>query len=265
AVKIMRGMEYAGFIIALTANAVIGREEMFLQNGFDGFISKPIDSRELNHCLNEYIRNKKPPEIIEEARREQHEKKQDYNDIAPDIEKFFIHDAENAVKILENLSDKTGNMNSEEKEAYITTVHGIKSALFNIGETGLSEIASKLETASREGNRESDKEIMLSETPVLVNALKALIIKFSPDEDSVYISEEALTREDTDYLKEKLLIIKTACGQLNKKEAKSALSELQRKAWTKNINSALEDIATLLLHSEFDKAAETAQKAASAL
>ena len=39
------GTEYAKTIpvIALTANAVIGSEEMFLQNGFQPFLSKPID------------------------------------------------------------------------------------------------------------------------------------------------------------------------------------------------------------------------------
>jgi len=56
---ILRGMGYKNPIVALTANAVIGQEEMFLKNGFDGFISKPIDSRELNRILMELLRNKK--------------------------------------------------------------------------------------------------------------------------------------------------------------------------------------------------------------
>ena len=56
--KILREMGYTHPIVALTANAVVGQEEMFLANGFDGFISKPIDSRELNHILIELIRNK---------------------------------------------------------------------------------------------------------------------------------------------------------------------------------------------------------------
>ncbi|MCL2269832.1 MAG: ATP-binding protein, partial [Treponema sp.] len=70
AVKIIRDTGYSRSIIALTANALIGQAKMFMQNGFDGFISKPIDSRELNLILNDLIRNKKPPEVIEAARRE---------------------------------------------------------------------------------------------------------------------------------------------------------------------------------------------------
>lgn len=42
-------------IIALTANAVNGAESMFLNNGFDGFLSKPIISEELNKCLFKFL------------------------------------------------------------------------------------------------------------------------------------------------------------------------------------------------------------------
>jgi len=35
-------------IVALTANALVGNEEMFRQNDFDGFIPKPIDVCQLN-------------------------------------------------------------------------------------------------------------------------------------------------------------------------------------------------------------------------
>jgi len=59
ATKILREMGYKGTIVALTANALVGNADMFLKNGFDSFISKPIDSRELNLVLNEYIRDKK--------------------------------------------------------------------------------------------------------------------------------------------------------------------------------------------------------------
>jgi signal transduction histidine kinase/CheY-like chemotaxis protein len=58
-VKNMREAGYTHSIVALTANALIGHAEMFLQNGFDGFISKPIDSRELNTVLIDFIKNKK--------------------------------------------------------------------------------------------------------------------------------------------------------------------------------------------------------------
>ena len=38
-------------IVALTANAVSGAREMFLEEGFDGFLAKPVDTRELERVL----------------------------------------------------------------------------------------------------------------------------------------------------------------------------------------------------------------------
>jgi CheY-like chemotaxis protein len=42
---------------------------MFMENGFDGFISKPIDIRQLNLTLNKLIRDRYPAETVEAARR----------------------------------------------------------------------------------------------------------------------------------------------------------------------------------------------------
>lgn len=51
----LRAMDYEGPIVALTANALVGHAEMFLQNGFNGFVSKPIDSREMDRILSAFI------------------------------------------------------------------------------------------------------------------------------------------------------------------------------------------------------------------
>ena len=55
----LRQAGYAHPIVALTANAVAGQQKMFLSNGFDGYITKPIDIRQLNDSLNKFIRDKK--------------------------------------------------------------------------------------------------------------------------------------------------------------------------------------------------------------
>ena len=54
----LRENGYRGCIVALTANALVGNSEMFLDNGFNGFISKPIDITQLDIILNEFIRDK---------------------------------------------------------------------------------------------------------------------------------------------------------------------------------------------------------------
>jgi len=58
ATKIIRGLGYRHPIIALTADDPQVYAEMFLANGFDDFISKPIDLRQLDASLNKLIRDK---------------------------------------------------------------------------------------------------------------------------------------------------------------------------------------------------------------
>ncbi|MCL1832213.1 MAG: ATP-binding protein [Oscillospiraceae bacterium] len=69
-VKLIRERGYKGWIGALTANAMVGQADVFLKNGFDFFLSKPIDSRELNNVLNEFILKRQPREVVEAARRQ---------------------------------------------------------------------------------------------------------------------------------------------------------------------------------------------------
>ncbi|MDR3116055.1 MAG: response regulator [Treponema sp.] len=51
-------------IIALTANAIAGNREIFLENGFNDFISKPIDIKRLDTVLNRWIRDKQNGETL---------------------------------------------------------------------------------------------------------------------------------------------------------------------------------------------------------
>jgi len=52
-------------IVALTANTVVGMEEMFLANGFNGFMSKPIDLLEMDKILKQWL---SPEKISRRAR-----------------------------------------------------------------------------------------------------------------------------------------------------------------------------------------------------
>jgi CheY-like chemotaxis protein len=60
------GFDYSYYnlpVVALTANAMIGTREFFLDNGFNDFISKPIDTIQLNVVLEKWI-----PKNKQEAR-----------------------------------------------------------------------------------------------------------------------------------------------------------------------------------------------------
>jgi signal transduction histidine kinase/CheY-like chemotaxis protein len=63
------GTEYSRTVpvIALTANALAGNEEMFLSNGFNAYISKPIDIIQLDMTLNTWVRAKQNEETLKKA------------------------------------------------------------------------------------------------------------------------------------------------------------------------------------------------------
>jgi CheY-like chemotaxis protein len=62
ATKVIRSLdtEYAKniTIIALTANAVAGNEQMFLDNGFNAFLPKPFNVMSLHSIIERWIRDK---------------------------------------------------------------------------------------------------------------------------------------------------------------------------------------------------------------
>ena len=58
ATNILRSMGYNKPIIALTANALKGQDEIFMESGFSGFLSKPIDINILYDYLVRFIKDK---------------------------------------------------------------------------------------------------------------------------------------------------------------------------------------------------------------
>jgi CheY-like chemotaxis protein/anti-sigma regulatory factor (Ser/Thr protein kinase) len=61
-IRALGGKHEQQAIVALTANAIAGAKEMFLQNGFDDFLSKPIEQKQLFEILRRWL----PAELITE-------------------------------------------------------------------------------------------------------------------------------------------------------------------------------------------------------
>ena len=143
---------------------------------------------------------------------------------------------------------------TDDVQLYTINVHGIKSALANIGEKELSDFAYKLEKAGRDNN----VEVLKNETPVFLEALNALVERIKPketDDDSVSGGDIMDMNADDvrSFLLEKLLIIKKACIDFDKKTAKGTIAELREKTWPKQTREMLSAIAEYLLHSEFEE------------
>ena len=182
--KRIRELGYTQPIVALTANAVSGQADIFLKNGFDDFISKPIDLRQMNMLLNKMIRDKQPIEVIEKARKEATAKKEQtqlpINSDDPEFVRIFKREAGKSLATLEELiDDGAWYRHADNVRAYIIHIHTIKTSLANIGKPDLSAIALKLEQAARNGIM----EIVISETPLLFRSLKTFLGELAKSEN----------------------------------------------------------------------------------
>jgi len=165
--KILRESGYTHPIVALTANALIGQAKIFMENGFDDFISKPIDIRQLNTVLKKFIHHKQTPEATAQAK---------VPDVNPVLLSFFAKDAENALPVLESALTGIDTISDDDIQLYAVTAHGIKSALVNIGRTELSQLAYALEKAGKA----KDKNVIKQQTQELIDALKKIIAEVAP-------------------------------------------------------------------------------------
>ena len=249
--KHLRDMGYNAPIVALTANALVGQADMFLSNGFDEFISKPIDIRQLNSVLNKLIRDKQSLEVIEEAERQyaeltgQGRQPPQFDTL---LQESFIRDARKTIDWLEEHNNDSMLKDNEVLRNFTIKVHGIKSSLWNIGETTLAELASKLENFGRE----KDIEQITASVPDFMKELRALLNKL---ESSRY---EYGAEDDIEDLHSKLIAIKDMCAAYNRKGTLDIISEI--KSYSKETKAVLDKIMEYVLHSDF----EDAESAASA-
>jgi signal transduction histidine kinase/DNA-binding response OmpR family regulator/SepF-like predicted cell division protein (DUF552 family) len=254
AVKIIRDFGYTNPIVALTANALAGQAEVFIANGFDDFLSKPIDIRQLNTILNKLVRDRYPVETVTAARRLKETMTSHYtaatpqSSVDPQLAEIFVRDAEKAVAVLETICKRQDAFKDGDLKAYVINVHAMKSALANIGEAELSGVAYRLEDAGRQG----DTAVLLQDTHEFLEKLKAIIARIKSKEDGKAEVEDSAA--DLAYLREKLAAIKTACSTIDTKTADDALSELQQKTWSRPVKKTLDVIAEHILHSEYEEA-----------
>jgi signal transduction histidine kinase/CheY-like chemotaxis protein/PAS domain-containing protein/HPt (histidine-containing phosphotransfer) domain-containing protein len=254
AVKVIRELGYSKPIVALTANALAGQATMFMENGFDDFISKPIDMRHLNITLNKLIRDKYPADVVEASK-----KQKDHlysggtrkKSLGPELVEVFGRDAKKAIAIMETIY-LNNFRRDEDVLTFVINAHAMKSALANIGETALSADAANLEQAGRDKNI----KLILAELPSFLEMLNAVLKKTEYNDDKIADNADDSDSDDTQYLREQLLTIKEACALYDKKAAKNTLAEIRKDTWSKPVNKHLSEISAHLLHSDFEKAAQ---------
>jgi len=244
ATKQIRDLGYAEPIVALTANAVAGQADMFLTNGFDDFIAKPIDIRQLNSILNKLVRDKQPQEVIENARNQV-----GINSMMPQIDSFlmesFIRDANKAVTWLEERRRATDYEDEEILRKFTVIVHGIKSSLWNINENDLADVAYKMEICGREKNI----NLITALTPDFVGQLRGIIKKLELNRSKNELNNDI--DENIEELRGKLKAIQEKAEDFDKKGITEIINGI--KNCSKETKVILDRIMSLVLHSEFEE------------
>ncbi|PXV96076.1 signal transduction histidine kinase [Lachnotalea glycerini] len=151
-------------IVALTANAVSGAREMFINEGFQDYIAKPIDVTKLETILIRYL--SKYIQNIDHINSSDNKEKFKPLSIQGIDTKIGMQNCNNNIESYMNVLDilvKEGKEKCkllsnyyEEQNYYGYTIeaHGIKGAMNSIGALELGEIARRHEYAGKEENYE---------------------------------------------------------------------------------------------------------------
>jgi CheY-like chemotaxis protein len=254
-VKKIRGGGYTAPIVALTANALSGAEKMFRQNGFDGFILKPIDKKALNDVLVTYIQEKYPDEAAKvpamlplTADNAQPAPADEMPDeYRKKLTEVFLLDAENALKILPETANSPNNRESDIK-LFAITAHAMKSALANMGNHALSERAKELEFSAE------DHKTINEKLPGFLDDLRAYVKELSLETTDESGDETELDTLPTGKLEEFI----NACENYDEMTAEAILTEIMSLHLAKETKAALTVVSQKLMVSEFEEAAELA-------
>ena len=248
ATKIIREMNDEYYkklpIVALTANAVSGVREMFIESGFNDFIAKPIELAALDRVLKKWL----PAEKIENPVSVSYVK----NDRRRSTRVNLVDDGA-LISVSKGLTYTGGNEDAyyeilemyvrkgEEKREhiislaeeeswknYITEVHALKSTSLSIGSVKLSEFAKKLELAGKSGDyeviRNGNNDLMMLYSEVIdegkkLLAKKGVVIDSENESDSSFaegVSAEPITFEK---LMEYISLLENSCNDFDSDEA----------------------------------------------
>ncbi|MDR2433801.1 MAG: response regulator, partial [Treponema sp.] len=260
AIRIIRemGSSYARqvIVVALTANAVEGTKEMFLENGFNDFIAKPIDIKQLDMALNQWVRDTQSEETLREAENQERERKGEpgaaagtgnesrwllehpVNGVDTGAALDLYGGAAALIPILRSfvthtpglISKMDGHLGSSLAD-YAVEVHGLKGTLNAICAGGTAELAKKLEFASKEGNwdivRAGHGELR-RQALELTEGLGRLLEEWEEQRPE----EEKEGRAAPE--RELLVRLSAAAGSFNSNEIEEALGELERCRYEKD-------------------------------
>ncbi|MDR2532100.1 MAG: response regulator [Oscillospiraceae bacterium] len=256
-------------IVALTANAVAGMREMYLENGFNDYLSKPIDTVKLNSVLERLIPREKQKglsdanSIIISA--DEQEIKPAFEIEGLNVKKglsisagsyeyymetlsTFIEDGTERIDLL-NECIENGDM-----QLYTTCVHALKSAAASVGADELSGFAYTMELAARQ----DDSAFIKTRNDEFTANLNALLGRIK-EAVSAYEAERGESRESSGLLKAELNKLLKALHDMDAGAINLAIGTLQKIAREEKTAGTVRSISTKILMSDYDEATELIQ------
>lgn len=227
-------------VVALTANAVGGAREMFMQEGFSEYLTKPIELSALERVLRRFL-----PEnmICEKTQHTEYLPEQPMETpLLPIIEgvdtdlgmRYCNGNAEDYLDVLRmycdigisRIEELRRCCEQEEWMQYTILVHAVKSTSLGIGAAALSKLAENLENAAK--NR--DGETIRAGNEEMLTMYKHILeqIRFSssvyPDEKQGGVQLRDLTQEEFERALERL---STALETYEPDAVSACLNELE--------------------------------------
>jgi PAS domain S-box-containing protein len=252
AVHIIRkeiGSDYAKNIpiIALTANALVGNDKVFLENGFQAFLTKPIDVVKLDAALNRWVRNVKNREERQHKPDTQDAKKNETRTrILADLldtarvngvdfsngMRRFNNSAEIYLRVLnsfvQNISKHLDDLRSVTKETlpdYAVLVHGVKGSCYGISADEAGRMAESLEVAAKAG----DFVKVTAGNDTFIRTVETLIPQFRAildSADALRAQSGRPTAEEPD--RKQLALMLEACRNYDIEAMQKIMEELER-------------------------------------
>ncbi len=278
ATQFIRGMEGEYYqklpIVALTANAVNGVREMFIESGFQDFVPKPIELTALDRTLKywlpkEYIQ---PPVAGEQKKTETQSVSgaQDNELISVSAGLKYAGNSEEAYFEILDMYVRKGSEKRvyidklfEEKDwkNYVIEVHALKSTSLSIGAVVLSEAAKRLELAGKAGDYAQIEAEHAALSELYVKVLeegKRISAGVKEEKTDVTASGAEESKEmEAGLLKEYVRRLQTACDDFDADQVAEIAKEAAGYTYrSQALKPYLERIAEAAADFEYDEAAE---------
>ena len=246
-------------IIALSANSILGVKELFMRNGFDDYLSKPIDPGELHDLLIKWITSDKWEVVGENVDKNVPEPISNIEIKGVNVNKGVAMTGgslENYMRILdtfhkdgvEKLNEISMCLHSDNMHSYTIYVHALKSAAANIGAESLSDAALVLEEAGREGNIQlvkSKSAQLLADLEELLTNIDTVLIKANDWAPGAPV--------DMGSIKDELLRLKKAVDSFDSNSIKECTDYLQKLTHIPEIGIVIDDILRHVLIGDDEK------------